>query len=237
MKRKVDLHIHSVLSACADRDNTILNIVRMSALLKTDMIAIADHNSARHCAAAKKAGKKYGVEVVPALEVTTSEDIHALCLFRDVSAAEKLGKILEESLPKYPLDLRLYAPQHVTDEQDRVLTEIPFLLNVASRFGILELTEWVAEHGGIVIPAHADKMANGIAAILGEIPEEAQFTTLEITENCPERQKNEWAKKYRLIRSSDAHNLEQMCRTEFWLDLKENTADALLDCLRKQKGE
>ena len=236
MKRKIDLHIHSVLSACADRENTISNIVRMSYVLKTDMIAIADHNSAYHCAAAKEAGKKYGVEIVPALEVTTAEEIHALCLFRKVESAEKLGRIIEASLPKYPLDRRLFAPQYVMDAEDRIRKEIPYLLNVASRFGILELSEWVSSHGGIVIPAHADKDANGIFAVLGGIPEEAHFTALEVTEHCPGDLRNEWMKKYHLIRSSDAHDLEQMCRTEFVIDLEENTVDALIDRLSERKS-
>ena len=39
------MHVHSVLSACCSRDNTVTNIVNMSKLLGTKFLGVADHNS------------------------------------------------------------------------------------------------------------------------------------------------------------------------------------------------
>ena len=84
---RYDLHIHSCLSPCADREMTPATIAGLCALNEADVIAIADHNSARNLPAAEICCKAYGVKLLPALEANTAEEIHLLCYFPTVAAA------------------------------------------------------------------------------------------------------------------------------------------------------
>ena len=53
MKLAADLHIHSCISPCADMSMTPNNVVNMAYLKGLDVIAVADHNSARNLPACK----------------------------------------------------------------------------------------------------------------------------------------------------------------------------------------
>ena len=81
---RYDLHIHSCLSPCANREMTPATIAGLCALNGADVIAIADHNSALNLPAAEKCCKAYGVKLLPALEANTAEEIHLLCYFPTV---------------------------------------------------------------------------------------------------------------------------------------------------------
>ena len=83
-----DLHIHSCLSPCGDDDMTPNNLVHMAALAGLQVIAVADHNTTKNVPAAVKVGEECGVLVVPAMELTTKEDIHVLCLLPSLEQAE-----------------------------------------------------------------------------------------------------------------------------------------------------
>ena len=68
-------------------DMTPNNITGMAKLLGLDIIALTDHNTSLNCEATIAAGKENGVVVVPGMELTTSEDIHAVCLFPTLERA------------------------------------------------------------------------------------------------------------------------------------------------------
>ena len=90
MKLYYDFHIHSCLSPCGDEDNTPNNIVNMALLKGLNVIAHADHNTGKNCPAVMAVGRKNGLVVLPAMELTTSEDIHLLCLFERYEDIPKL---------------------------------------------------------------------------------------------------------------------------------------------------
>ena len=81
-----DLHVHSCLSPCGDDDNTPNNIAGMAKLCGLDIIALTDHNSTKNCPAFFKACEKYGLLPIAGMELTTSEDIHVVCLFERLQA-------------------------------------------------------------------------------------------------------------------------------------------------------
>ena len=89
MNLSYDLHNHTALSPCGDVDNTPNNVVNMAALKGLDVIAVTDHNSILNCRPAIVLGERAGLIVLPGMELTTSEDIHILCLFPDLDCAEK----------------------------------------------------------------------------------------------------------------------------------------------------
>ena len=73
-----DLHIHSCLSPCGDNDMTPGNIVGMSLLNGLQIVALTDHNSVKNCPAFFKIAKANGIIPVAGMELTTSEDVHAV---------------------------------------------------------------------------------------------------------------------------------------------------------------
>ena len=128
MRLYYDLHIHSSLSPCGDNDMTPNNIVNMAKLNELDIIAITDHNSCKNCAAAIKVGNEVGVTVVPGMELTTSEDIHVVCLFPDLESAEAFDNYVCERLMKFPNEADIFGHQYIMDENDEIIDELDMLL-------------------------------------------------------------------------------------------------------------
>ena len=91
-----DLHVHSCLSPCGDDDMTPGNIVGMSCLNGLQIVALTDHNSTKNCPAFYKIAKANGIIPVAGVEVTTSEDVHVVCLFRTLERAMEFGKHFEK---------------------------------------------------------------------------------------------------------------------------------------------
>ncbi len=96
MENYVDLHIHSCYS---DGIHRPAEIVSMAAQKGLKAIAIADHDSTEGVDEALEAGLEYGVEVVPAVELSVAyknfRDIHLLGYFIDHKDVE-LGRKLAE---------------------------------------------------------------------------------------------------------------------------------------------
>lgn len=100
MKAFYDVHIHSCLSPCSENDMTPSNIVNMSLLKELDIIAITDHNTLKNCAVAMSMAKDKDLIVIPGVEVQTIEEVHMVCLFRNIEDAMAVDKILEEKMIK-----------------------------------------------------------------------------------------------------------------------------------------
>ncbi|MEG1710693.1 MAG: hypothetical protein RR054_02325 [Clostridia bacterium] len=232
MMMRAELHIHSTLSGCADSENTIPNIINMGTVLDLDIMAISDHNSILNVPAAIECAKECGdIVIVPAMEVTTSEDIHVLCLFPTYEQAKTVFNKVQATLPHYPLNTAFYLPQRITDKDDNTIDTIPYLLSVGCGIGVYELVELTYKCGGIAIPAHVDKDSNGILAILGEIPTDLGVTAVEVSSNCPKQLLDDLRKNYHVLTSTDAHNLETLCSSDFEIDLTEKTALCLVNTL------
>lgn len=88
--------------------------------------------------------------------------------------------------------------------------------------------------GGTAFPAHVDRDSYSLIASLGAIPPEPDFRTAEISpQGDPRallRTNPELAGKL-LLMDSDAHYLENMPDPAAWLDLPENTPQALVAVL------
>ena len=93
MELFADLHIHSCLSPCGDDEMTPGNILGMAVVKGLDMVAIADHNSALNLPAAQLIAEAYGVLLIPAIEITTREEVHMLGYFPSVDVAVEFGVV------------------------------------------------------------------------------------------------------------------------------------------------
>lgn len=236
MKLFYDLHLHSCLSPCGDDEMTPFNLVNMAKVLGFDIIALTDHNSVKNCRAAVRAGENAGITVVPGMELCTSEEIHVVCLFPDVEKAENFGKIIYQNIPKIKNKPHIFGNQLVMDSADGVLESEDILLTTASFISIDDVPELVKKNGGVCFPAHIDRASYSIISALGTFSENLNVPCFELTPQADEKQ---YLEKYpatrgkRLLRNSDAHYLENMRLPENTLDLKENSAPALIEYLRE----
>lgn len=237
MKVKYDLHLHSCLSPCGDMDMTPNNIVNMAKLLGYDIIALTDHNSSLNCEAAMKVGENVGLPVVPGMELTTSEDIHAVCLFPDLEKALRFNEYVSEHQIKIKNRTEIYGRQVIMNENDEETGEVDNLLILATDISIMDAYETVKSFEGICYPAHIDRDSLSVLSVLGEIPWECNFTTAEISYDGNRDiliKNNEILKTLNIVTSSDAHYLENMKDPLYEIELDEISQLALVNFLSKR---
>ncbi len=222
-----DLHIHSCLSPCADDENTPNNIAGMAHISGLDIVALTDHNSLKNCPAFFKAAEGYGIIPIAGLELTTSEDIHAVCLFEELDDAMKFDKELQNHRVLIKNNVRIFGRQLIMNELDEVIAEEEYLLSNATDISIEDAKEFVEKFGGVCYPAHIDRDANGIISVLGTFPENSDFKFFELRD----KEKLEALKKIHplsemiSITSSDAHYLEDIRDAENYFELSSDKND------------
>ena len=234
MKYYYDLHLHSCLSPCGDDDMTPYNLVNMARLLGLDVIALTDHNASMNCEAAIAVGKEIGLLVIPGMELTTSEDIHAVCLFPTLEKALAWNEYIDSHRIKIRNRPEIYGRQVIMDSLAGEEGEIEHLLLPATEIGISGVYEKVKEFGGICYPAHIDRDSLSILSVLGEIDESCGFKTAELADisRLEELTKlHPILSSMHIISCSDAHYLENMRDAENFLELESLTAENVLAAL------
>lgn len=218
-----DLHIHSALSPCGDNESTPANIVGMAYISGLDIIALTDHNTTKNCPAFLKASEAYPIVALPGMELTTSEDIHVVCLFERIEDAMKFGDYVDSRRIKIKNKPEIFGEQYIFDENDTVIGAEENLLINATLISIEELPKLVEDFGGICFPAHIDKASNGLIAILGTIPDTKQFSCYELrSKDCAEALAEKYGiSKDRLIFDSDSHSLGEVSDKENYFELEE----------------
>ena len=219
-----DLHIHSCLSPCGDNDMTPGNIVGMSLLNGLQIVALTDHNSVKNCPAFFKIAKANGIIPVAGMELTTSEDVHAVCLFRSLEDAMSFGEFVDGK--RFPIknNHEIFGRQLVIDENDEVCDEEELLLINAVNISLDEAFDEVIRRGGVCYPAHIDRSSNGIIAMLGDFPPEPAFTAFELNdinslEDCQKRFPVLTERRLVHVASSDAHYLTDISEEGFAVEI------------------
>lgn len=207
-----DFHVHSCLSPCGDADMTPNNIAGMAFLNGIRIVALTDHNTSRNCPAFFAATKKYGVVPIAGMELTTSEDIHVVCLFEDLEEALAFNDEVDARRVRVKNREDIFGEQLILDDEDNVVGREEDLLINATTISLDEVPQMVAKHGGICYPAHIDRPANGAIEILGDFPHYVGFHLAELHDQA---NKDAYVRKYglegiRLLVSSDAHYLHQL---------------------------
>ncbi len=226
-----DLHIHSALSPCGDEDMTPNNIVNMAYIKGLDVIAITDHNSCRNARAVMTAGKGK-VKVIPGMEVTTSEEVHALCYFSNIDAAEDMGEFIYQHMQGVKNDPEIFGRQLVMNENDEIVGEEEKLLVNAVNLDIYEVSAAAKSRGGLFVPAHIDKSSYSITSNLGFLPPDLVVDGLEITERGLGQHASTYA-DYGVLTSSDAHYLENIAEQSRELGKNDKLAQKILEFLCK----
>ncbi|MBF7097830.1 PHP domain-containing protein [Alkalibacter mobilis] len=231
----VDLHIHSCLSPCGDVDMTPNNIVNMAVLKGLDVIAVADHNSAKNLPAVQKVAKAAGIGLLPAIEVNTKEEIHALAYFDKVEKAMQLDEIIYASLPEIVNDEKYFGAQNILDQDDEIIGNVRKLLISAADISISDLQKICTEIGGVVVPAHLDRKSFSLVSNLGFIPHDMDIKYVELSRRYKLGENlllDKMIQKYKTIRSSDAHYLHDIFEREFFMHLDEPSASCIIEKLR-----
>lgn len=225
-----DLHIHSCLSPCGDDDMTPANIAGMASLNGLQLLALTDHNTCKNCPAFFKACKQYGIVPVPGMELTTAEEIHLVCLFPTLEAAMEFDKAVYPRIMPIKNKPEIFGQQQVMDETDTVLEEEPILLISATDLSLEEAYELALSYGGAAYPAHIDRESNGIIAILGAMPEEPKFPTVELNDgkNVPQYIEEHNLADKLILCSSDAHNLWTVNEAKHFLEIDDEPYSSAL---------
>ncbi|HHY91199.1 MAG TPA: PHP domain-containing protein [Clostridiales bacterium] len=233
MKLAVDFHIHTALSPCADKDMTPNNIVNMSILKGLDAIAITDHNSIENCGACIELSQDKDILVIPGMELQTKEEIHLVCLFRNIESASQFQSIVysrlkEENIPE------IFGRQLIFDKEDNIIGENKKMLIASADISVNEAFDKVRKQGGIIFPAHIDRSGYSIIANLGFIPANLPMKVVEISKRCDLEKlisENKYLLKYQFLRNSDAHYLADIMERENFIEVKRKSIESIFEAL------
>lgn len=229
-----DFHIHSCLSPCADDDMTPCNIIGMAALKELDVIALTDHNSCKNCPAFMKLAKDYNLIAIPGMELCTSEEVHVLCLFKDLESAMKFDSYVSSHLLYFPNNELIFGNQLILNELDKVIGIEHNLLINATDISFSDVYALVHRYHGIIIPAHIDKQSNSLISNLGFVPPDSEFTCVELkdTANLHNlRASNHYLETCKIITDSDAHSLGDISEPVHYIYTKSKKIEDIFDAL------
>lgn len=238
-KYRADLHTHTVLSPCGDLEMSPVNIVQKARERGIDILGITDHNSTLHAPLIKELAAKEGIMVLMGAEVTTKEEVHCLCFFKDEDKLSDFQKYLDQHLPKIPNDENKFGYQVVVNEKEEIVDEVECLLISALTQSIEEIERRVHELEGLFIPAHINKMMNSIISQLGFLPPDLNVDALELSHHVTKEEflkKNKYLSKYNFIKSSDAHYVENIGNTWTNFYLEQLSFEEVKKALRGEGG-
>jgi 3',5'-nucleoside bisphosphate phosphatase len=215
-KYRADLHVHTVLSPCAEVEMIPPLIVQKALEKNIDLIAITDHNASANVGAVQKAAEGTGLTVLPGMEVQSREEVHLLTLFETLDALQAWQGEVDRSLPDLPNRPEFFGEQFVVDETGEFLRGEPRMLLTSTRFSIDQIFDRVRTLGGIVIPAHVERFSFGLFPTLGLISESWNLLALEISRHTRPQKAVETfpaLRTYPLIQSGDVHRLNEFLGT------------------------
>ena len=228
-----DLHIHSCLSPCADMTMTPNNLVNMAYLKGLDMIAVADHNSAKNLPACKAAADERNMLLLPAIEAESREEGHVLCYFPTVESALAMGGYLYQHLPDIKNSPELFGEQIAMNSEDVPIYREEKLLIQSTTLSIDSIADRCRAFGGVPVPAHINRSSNSLISSLGFVPPQSGFTALEVYRGLPAAGVD--VDQYHILYSSDAHYLENILERENFINVRERSIGSVLEYLSSKK--
>ena len=231
---KYDLHIHSCLSPCGSDDMTPTNLAAMEALAGAELIALSDHNTTRNCRAAAAAAKENGLLFLPAMELTSAEEAHILCLFPDLDAAEEFGEYVYKHLPDIKNRPEFFGNQFLMDENEEIIGTEEKLLISATDIGVYDAAALVRSFGGAAVPAHIDKTSFSVLSNLGFYDKSMGFTAVEVSPLGNVSELYELHSQLRgvpYLTDSDAHYLEHIPDAVNTITIPALTAAAVIETI------
>ena len=177
-----DFHVHTLLSPCAEVEMTPHHIVMRAAQYGISMLAITDHNASGNILAALEAGQKYGVKVLPGMEVECAEEAHIVVIFDTWEQMTGWQKIIDQArstLP--PNNEKKFGKQFVVDAEDNFIREEKRMLFGACQLKATDVINQSKSRGALVFAAHVDRPSYSLLGQLGFIGEDLQVDAVEIS--------------------------------------------------------
>ncbi|MCS7239935.1 MAG: hypothetical protein NZ651_01615, partial [Candidatus Bipolaricaulota bacterium] len=174
--------------------------------------------------------------VLMGMEIQTAEEVEILALFAEEEPCIALGEELYALLPPLRNEPELFGDQLVVDERDEIVQVVEKLLLSPIPLSLEEVKEKVQARGGLVIPAHVDRVPGGILGVLGFL---GAWPAVEISPwTDAEEARKRWPelKKTKIFRSSDAHYPWEIGRAWTELYLKGPDFSELTSAVRGEGG-
>lgn len=199
-----DLHIHSVLSPCADVLMTPNNIINMAHLKGLNLISITDHNSLKQYPVIDEIMKSYDMLLIYGVEVELVDKSHVLCYLKTLEDALNFDLFLENNLVKLEYDQKTFGAQVITDLYDQEASIIPYHLGKSTKLTVEDLQNELKKYEHLLFLAHVDRAKNSGYHLLNT----HQFDGVELSKHASLHWNASLTEQNRrILHNSDAHTL------------------------------
>jgi 3',5'-nucleoside bisphosphate phosphatase len=213
VKIRAELHVHTVLSPCAEIEMIPPLIVAKSIERGLGMIAITDHNSTANIQSVIKAAEGSDLRIFPGMELQTREEVHLLCLFDHIEQVDQLQDQVNMHYPDLKNNPSFFGEQFIVDETGDFIKREDRLLITSVDIFFEECVKEVHNLGGLAIPAHVNRKAYGLFANLGFIPQGIDIDALELSRHLSVADAPKSFPQicgYPLLIGGDAHRLDEI---------------------------
>ena len=203
-----------------------------------NLIAITDHNQTANIQAVQIAANGTGLAVLPGMELQTKEEVHSLCLFDSLEQSQAFQSIVDAHLPAIKNNPDFFGEQFVVDFSGDFVRSEEQLLIVSCNLSLKEAFQIVSDLGGLLIPAHVDRVKFGLLPMLGFVPTDIPLDTLEISRHITPQQVREQypqLKNYQLIQGGDVHFPDEFLGANYF-NMESPTIHELRQAMQHQNG-
>ena len=231
-----DLHIHSALSPCAGNRMVPHEVLKRIIGLGVEIFSITDHNSMFNCSAFARAAGEHNILFIPGIELQSSEEIHLLGYFPDISRLSKFHSTVVKPgiLSGITNDPAQFGNQLKMDDSGETIGEEEDMLSMPLDVPVNELVDAVHDFEGVAVAAHIDR-GFSLISHLGFMPPELKIDAVEIWNAAKiGEMRSEFlrGRELNIISSSDSHHLDMIKapKMRFWL--KYPDVGSCLECIR-----
>lgn len=227
-----DLHIHSVLSSCADVLMTPNNILNMANLKGLDFISVCDHNSLSQLPVLSEISASYPIIFIYGAELEIQDGSHILVYLKTMKDVEILSSRLDSVIDKSaPLTNHLHGGV-LTDINDLEITTMSFNLSQSLPLSFDDLVALLEGTEYRLVLAHINRANNSAFGLL----KHPSVSAVECTMSCAD----EWISTnipsdLKVLFNSDAHEIVDISEVgkRNLIELKEKSIDAFFEALHR----
>lgn len=209
---RAELHVHTVLSPCAQIEMIPPLIVREALNSGIEILAITDHNASENIISIQKAAQNQNLIILPGMELQTKEEVHVLCLFDTLEQIREFQQFVDANMPDIPNKPDFFGEQFVVDETGDFIRNEEKLLLASADISLTQAYNKVEQLEGLFIPAHINRKAFGLIEVLGIVPTDIHIEAVEISRHItPEQATTRFPQiaGIPLIQNGDVHGIEE----------------------------
>ena len=235
---RIDLHVHTCLSPCADPEMCPRAVVDKSIAQKLDIIAVCDHNASENVQFVLKSAEGKPLTVLPGMEVTSREEVHVLALFDTLGDLMKIQDIVYDHLSGANRE-EVFGYQTIVNDLDEIEGFNKRFLLGATELSLHEIIHHIHSFGGLAIASHIDRESFSVISQLGFIDPHMPFDALEVTRRTGirgARLKYPELSRCSFVESSDAHFIRDIGQGATTMFLETGTISELKMAFEHRDG-